>query len=160
MDSWVAGGAAGAVWSHIAVQQVRPAAHDHQHAAGQCHGNYGDEGYGVPGVGVLVAVYLVLNVIVVGSSLWYLLQHPETLERWQQSVASGDWHFHNEFQFGSDWLGIALVCLLLFPKLALGLSGFETGVAVMPLILGRADDTYDRPKGLKNCVMVRMVEPA
>ncbi len=100
---------------------------------------------------VIVAVYLTLNVVVLGFSLEYLWQHPETLERWQGDIAARRWHFDSgflhTFQFGTDGWSIFLICALLFPKLALGLSGFETGVAVMPLIRGNPDDTKDKPRG-------------
>ena len=88
----------------------------------------------------LVGVYLVLNVVVITTGLIELVRHPEALGNWTRSMLSAP-SVH-----GNPWLAIG-VSLILFPKLALGLSGFETGVAVMPLIRGEEGDTYDEPVG-------------
>jgi len=85
----------------------------------------------------IVAVYLVLNVVVVLWGLQYLFRHPEDFPAWRLMVLS---------QHGSPWR-MMLVVFLLFPRLALGLSGFETGVAVMPLVRGDPDDSPAQPAG-------------
>ncbi|MGD9720730.1 MAG: amino acid transporter [Pirellulales bacterium] len=96
---------------------------------------------------IVVATYLLLNLFVVGSGVVYLLAHPSYFQVWQDRVTSGEWHIA-ERPFGStSWLAIAATSIWFFPKLALGLSGFETGVAVMPLIDGGADDTPEHPAG-------------
>ena len=97
----------------------------------------------------IVSVYLVLNLIVVGTCLVYLVEHPDLWHRWYAEVLRGDahWHLHHAPVHGAGWGVIILACLLLFPKLALGLSGFETGVAVMPLVRGDARDTHANPAG-------------
>src|SRR5262249_26415854 len=73
---------------------------------------------------VLVAVYLSLNVIVVGDGLIEMARHPHLIANWRASLFA---------QHGNPMMMVA-IALILFPKLALGLSGFETGVAVMPLV--------------------------
>ena len=86
---------------------------------------------------VLVAVYLSLNLVVVGVGAVQIWQQPGLMGQWQQALTTSH----------SNPLAAIGVSLLLFPKLALGLSGFETGVAVMPLIKGHAQDEGGRPLG-------------
>jgi hypothetical protein len=96
----------------------------------------------------LVSVYLLLNIIVIGSSVGYVVMHPSLAADWFRMVQNGEWHMAESSPFtGLSWFSILATCFIFFPKLALGLSGFETGVAVMPLVRGSADDDPDRPRG-------------
>jgi hypothetical protein len=82
---------------------------------------------------VLVVAYLLLNLVIVGRGLYEMMLHPEALPRWKDALL-------NAPGVGGNPLMAVAFALLLFPKLALGLSGFETGVAVMPLVKGDAGD--------------------
>ena len=73
---------------------------------------------------VLVGIYLALNLIVTLVALVHVLLHPHLVIDWKNAIFT---------QHGS-LLSIIGISALLFPRLALGLSGFETGVSVMPLI--------------------------
>ncbi len=79
---------------------------------------------------LLVIVYIAVNVVVIGWELVLLVQHP---------TAIGDWRRNLMATQQSPWMMLVLT-IALFPKLALGLSGFETGVAVMPLVKGEGPD--------------------
>ncbi|MCP8999289.1 amino acid transporter [Pseudarthrobacter sp. RMG13] len=86
---------------------------------------------------VLVVLYLGLNVVVIARSLAEAAAHP---------VAVGDWWQTLTTSHGNPLMAVA-IALLVFPKLALGLSGFETGVAVMPQVRGGVGDTPENPAG-------------
>src|SRR3954471_12238602 len=93
----------------------------------------------------LVGVYLFLNVIVVGRGLYELFfLHPEALPRWYHDVLNTN---INGIRVNGNFFLVIGIALLLFPKLALGLSGFETGVAVMPLVKGDRGEGHSDPKG-------------
>jgi hypothetical protein len=84
----------------------------------------------------LVAVYLALNAVVIAVAAAEVIRHPAILTRWAEAVLAG-----------RGVLGTAAAAVLVFPRLALGLSGFETGVAVMPLVQGNPGDTPAHPAG-------------
>jgi hypothetical protein len=86
---------------------------------------------------VLVAIYLCLNIALIVNGLQAIARHPRCLAPGRDSLRQ---------QHGHPLMMTAMA-LLLFPKLALGLSGFETGVAVMPLVRGDAGDTEQAPAG-------------
>lgn len=76
---------------------------------------------------VLVTSYLALNAVVIGRGLMEIANHPEYIDRWRSALFT---------QYPNPW-AMALIVVIIFPKLALGMSGFETGVAVIPQIKAR-----------------------
>ncbi|MFJ8360955.1 amino acid transporter [Streptomyces sp. NPDC093984] len=85
----------------------------------------------------LVVTYLSLNAVVVAVGLWHVVTAGHVVTDWSNALTT---------QHGNV-LAMIGVSLLVFPKLALGLSGFETGVAVMPHVQGDPGDTEDKPAG-------------
>ncbi|XIE77577.1 APC family permease [Streptomyces sp. SBR177] len=85
----------------------------------------------------LVGVYLGLNVVVVVTGLWHVLTEGHVVTDWTAALTT---------EHGNIFAMVG-VALLVFPKLALGLSGFETGVAVMPHVKGDPSDTEAAPTG-------------
>ncbi len=94
---------------------------------------------------VLVVAYLVLNAVVVVAAILQIMHHPETLTRWHLSIIGMHESYWKMFAIG----------IILFPKLALGLSGFETGVAVMPLI--KAANTEERIRNARHLLITAAV---
>src|SRR5215208_2497888 len=92
----------------------------------------------------IVAVYLLLNLVVIGVSFYHIFNTPDVFSRWYQAALNAD---VAGFHINGNPLIMVGAALFLFPKLALGLSGFETGVVVMPLVEGDKGDTHENPAG-------------
>lgn len=90
---------------------------------------------------VLVIAFLTLNAAVISVGLYHIATEPYHWPAWESAL----------FTSHPNISGMILASLLLFPKLALGMSGFETGVVVMPLVKGDKSDTKANPVGrIKN----------
>lgn len=86
---------------------------------------------------VIVAVFLALNLVVIVTAAAQVAVDPEPVDDWWALLTTQH----------SNPLAMIGIALLVFPRLALGLSGFETGVVVMPQIKDGPNDTEARPEG-------------
>ena len=86
---------------------------------------------------LLVAVYIALNLVVVGVGFMEIARDPSHFANWKSAL----------YQRHTNPAMLVLFSMLLFPRLALGLSGFETGVVVMPLVKGEPNDNPEKPAG-------------
>ena len=89
---------------------------------------------------VIVIVYIGLNIVIIGKGFMMIAADPSKIADWKNVL----------FTTYPTPFGMLGAALLLFPKLALGLSGFETGVVVMPLVEGGPNDTERKPTGRIN----------
>jgi len=78
------------------------------------------------GLAAVVAIpYLILNLVVLLRGFVEVGRRPELLDNWRLDLLGH-----------GDWTMVLIASGLIFPRLALGMSGFETGVSVMPLVSG------------------------
>ena len=82
----------------------------------------------------LVAVFLALNAIVIAEGLVRIVADPVPFEDWVAALTAT----------GGGFSGILLPALIAFPLLVLGLSGFETGVSMMPLVSSKGETHQER----------------
>jgi hypothetical protein len=117
------------------------------------------KGYGeVVGLAaVLCTAFLGLSFIVVVASVSYLLTHPTLLHHWFAEISAGNYHLdHAPLSGTGPWVAMG-IAVLVFPKLALGLSGFETGVLHIHLVKGTDADPGDATARIANTRRMMLV---
>ncbi|WP_371680404.1 amino acid transporter [Streptomyces sp. NBC_01276] len=82
----------------------------------------------------LVAVFLLLNAVVIGIGSVEVFTTPGAWSAWTDALVEG----------GGGLGDVVGPALLAFPLLVLGLSGFETGVSMMPLVEAEGADPEER----------------
>ncbi len=82
----------------------------------------------------LVAVFLLMNAVIIGSGLVEVFTSPQLLSNWTAALGSA----------GAGPGGLIGPALVAFPLLVLGLSGFETGVSMMPLVAADGKTAEER----------------
>src|SRR5262245_24799671 len=88
----------------------------------------------------LVGLYLLLNLIVLGSGVAAILGDPDLWSDWLTQLHHGRWDTPHASDETFGWGALALLCIAFFPQLALGLSGFELSLILMPQVKTKTAD--------------------
>jgi hypothetical protein len=93
---------------------------------------------------VAVLCYLVLCALILIAALVYLAQHPEIGHGWSNAVFAGQLGDETATSPNGAWLWAWLrIALWSFPQMALGLSGFEMIMNVVPRVSGGSEQPAD-----------------
>jgi len=82
----------------------------------------------------VVALFLTLNAVVIGTAIVRIVENPQYVGRWIEALVG----------MGGGPIGVFGPALIAFPLLVLGLSGFETGVSMMPLVAAPGSTPEER----------------
>jgi hypothetical protein len=93
----------------------------------------------------LVGAYLLLSGIVLAAGLGRLIMEPQLVTSWQEQLQRGELGGGLSLATMEGWPELILFSLLFLPNLALGLSGFELSLILMPQVRGRASEPENHP---------------
>ena len=117
------------------------------------------KGYGeVVGLAtVICTVFLGLSLVVVLACVFHLVTHPALLQQWFTEISTGNYHLgHAPLSGTGPWVAMG-IAVLVFPKLALGLSGFETGVLHIHMVRGTEADPHNEQARIANTRLMMLV---
>jgi hypothetical protein len=108
---------------------------------------------------VVASIYMALNLFVLIHGLLYLGRHPNMIGYWWTTITRPGWRPPSFELFTSlPWVQLIVLSLVAFPTCALGLSGFELSMIVMPLVRGRttqpAPDIAGRVRNTRKLLFV------
>ena len=82
----------------------------------------------------IVALYMTLTATIIGGGVWHLVENPTSWDAYLQQLQNGEWAVNGSGEAAVDWWAVAGMSLLFLPNLALGLSGFEMSMILMPQV--------------------------
>ncbi len=94
----------------------------------------------------LVAIYLLMTGIIIAGGLWQLNEHREIFHDWWDQMIRGKFDLVERGGPPLAFWQVVLWALMALPNLALGLSGFEMSMILMPQVQGKPDEQPPRTR--------------
>ncbi len=94
----------------------------------------------------LVGLYLLMTGILIAGGLWFLYEHPQVVTDWLHQVEHGEFVSRGFTHDLDGWRTVLFWSVLALPKLALGFSGFELSMILMPQVEGKPGEDPPRTR--------------